>query len=105
MPDEGIGVIDKVDTDSEEKVDKPKMYNVVMHNDDFTPHIIPVMVLTQVFKKTQAQAVEIMLHVHNNGIGICGVYSKDIAETKQTQSMDMAKEMQCALLLTVEPDE
>ncbi len=76
-----------VDTIIKDKVElkTPKMYSVILINDDYTPMEFVVYVLQKFFKKNQDEATQIMLNVHKNGIGICGVYTLDIAETKATQ--------------------
>lgn len=73
------------------KTKKPSMYRVVLLNDDFTPMDFVVAVLKSVFDKTTDEATQIMLQVHETGIGVCGVYSFEIAETKAAQVLEMAK--------------
>ena len=91
---------------SKPKTRKPSMYKVIMLNDDYTPMEFVVMVLERVFNKTHDEAVQIMLHVHQKGVGICGVYTYEVAETKVTQVMDMAqrKEHQHPLQCTLEKE-
>lgn len=80
---------------------KPNLYKVILLNDDYTPMEYVVALLKSVFKKTQNQAVNIMLTVHKKGSGVCGVYTLEIAETKLKNVMDMAKSdqhpLQCIL--------
>ena len=80
---------------------KPNLYKVILLNDDYTPMEYVVALLKSVFKKTQDQAVNIMLTVHKKGSGVCGVYTLEIAETKLKNVMDMAKSdqhpLQCIL--------
>ena len=79
----------------------PSMYRVILFNDDYTPMEFVVEVLQRFFSKTREQATKIMLQVHTNGSGICGIYPMDIAETKVNQVMMLAQEqdhpLQCAM--------
>ena len=70
---------------------KPAMYKVLMLNDDYTPMEFVVHVLARFFNKSQEDATRIMLHVHQRGVGVCGVFTYDVAETKVTQVMDLAQ--------------
>ncbi|WP_158774608.1 ATP-dependent Clp protease adapter ClpS [Cobetia sp. L2A1] len=80
----------------------PPMYKVVLHNDDFTPMDFVVEVLTAFFNKDQEQAVQIMLAVHHLGKGTCGIFSRDIAETKCHQVNQYARECQHPLLCDID---
>ena len=88
-------------TKEEIKVKKPKLYKVILLNDDYTPMEYVVNLLKTIFSKTQSQAVNIMLTVHQKGSGICGVYTLEIAETKVETVMKKAKSdqhpLQCIL--------
>ena len=84
------------------RVKKPSLYKVIMLNDDYTPMEFVIMVLERFFNKNQEQATQIMLHVHQKGVGVCGVFTYEVAETKVTQVMDMAKEHQHPLQCTLE---
>ena len=77
--------------DSQPKTKKPSMYNVLLLNDDYTPMEFVIMVLEKVFNKKQEEATQIMLHVHKNGIGVCGTFTYEVAESKHKSVMDMAK--------------
>ena len=77
--------------DSHPKTKKPSMYNVLLLNDDYTPMEFVIMVLEKVFNKKQEEATQIMLHVHKNGIGVCGTFTYEVAESKCKSVMDMAK--------------
>ena len=81
---------------------KPSMYKVIMLNDDYTPMEFVVMVLERFFNKSSEEATQIMLHVHQKGVGVCGVYTYEIAETKVTQVMDLARQHQHPLQCTLE---
>jgi ATP-dependent Clp protease adaptor protein ClpS len=83
---------------------KPSMYKVLMLNDDYTPMEFVVHVLERYFGKNRDQATEIMLNVHQRGVGVCGVFTYEIAETKVTQVMDLARQNQHPLQCTVEKD-
>lgn len=91
-------------TRTKPKTKKPSMYKVLMLNDDFTPMEFVVHVLERFFSKGREEATRIMLHVHRRGVGICGVYPYEIAETKVTQVMDFARQHQHPLRCTLEKD-
>ena len=84
------------------KTKKPAMYKVIMLNDDYTPMEFVVYVLERFFNKSSEDATRIMLHVHRKGVGICGVYTFEVAETKVQQVMDLAREHQHPLQCTLE---
>ena len=77
--------------DSQPKTKKPSMYNVLLLNDDYTPMEFVIMVLEKVFNKKEEEATQIMLHVHKNGIGVCGTFTYEVAESKCKSVMDIAK--------------
>lgn len=83
---------------------KPAMYKVLLLNDDFTPMDFVVHILEKFFSKTRAEATDIMLHVHRRGVGICGIYTYEIAETKVTQVMDYARAHEQPLQCTMEKE-
>ncbi len=95
-PTTGVAVQSRV------RAKKPSLYKVIMLNDDYTPMEFVIMVLERFFNKNQEQATQIMLHVHQKGVGVCGVFTYEVAETKVTQVMDMAKEHQHPLQCTLE---
>ena len=97
-PKNNTGVIEK----TKQKTKKPSMYKVVMLNDDYTPMEFVIHVLERFFSKTRDEATNIMLHVHQKGAGVCGVFSFEIAETKVVQVMDSARENQHPLQCTIE---
>jgi ATP-dependent Clp protease adaptor protein ClpS len=83
---------------------KPSMYKVLMLNDDYTPMEFVVDVLQHIFQKTREEANKIMLHVHQKGVGVCGVYTYEVAETKVTQTVDYARKNQHPLQCTLEKE-
>jgi ATP-dependent Clp protease adaptor protein ClpS len=86
------------------KTKKPSMYKVLMLNDDYTPMEFVVHILERFFSKNREEATRIMLHVHRRGVGICGVYTYEVAETKVTQVMDFARQHQHPLQCTLEKE-
>jgi ATP-dependent Clp protease adaptor protein ClpS len=86
------------------KTRKPAMYKVLMLNDDYTPMEFVVHVLERFFQKTRDEATRIMLHVHRRGVGVCGVFTYEVAETKVTQVMDLARQNQHPLQCTIEKE-
>ncbi len=86
------------------KTKKPAMYKVLMLNDDYTPMEFVVHVLERFFQKSHQDATQIMLHVHQRGVGVCGVYTYEVAETKVAQVMDLARQHQHPLQCTIEKD-
>ncbi len=89
----------------EEDLHEPRMYKVLLHNDDYTSMDFVVHVLVNVFRKTVEDATEIMLAVHESGIGLCGIYTHEIAETKVRQTRHMARGAGFPLRCTLEIDE
>lgn len=79
-------------TREKRKVETPRTFNVVMLNDDYTPIDFVVYVLVEIFGKTMDEAVQLAVQVHQKGKGIAGTYTRDIAETKVSHAMDLAKE-------------
>jgi len=100
-PDHSDGAL--VET-AKPKLKKPPLYKVILLNDDFTPMEFVVAVLQDIFRKTEEEAVQVMLHVHQKGVGICGVYTREIAETKVELVMQAATNNQHPLQCTMEPD-
>lgn len=91
-----------VDT-SKIKTKLPSMYKVLLKNDDYTPMEFVVETIQRIFNKTREQATDIMLQVHTKGAGVCGIYPKDIAETKMSQVLKSAEESQHPLQCVIEP--
>ena len=87
------------------KVDKPRLYKVILFNDDYTPRDFVLMILQAVFKTGQSAGYHIMITAHQKGSCVIAVYTRDIAETKVKEAMDYAKEASFPLMLTAEPEE
>ena len=83
---------------------KPSLYKVFLLNDDFTPMEFVVYVLERFFQKTRDEATTIMLHVHQNGVGLCGVFTYEVAETKVAQVLDLARRQEHPLQCTMEKE-
>ena len=96
--DAGGGVL----TERKVRTDRPSLFKVLLHNDDYTPMEFVVDVLTRFFSKTHEQATEIMLTVHHKGIGLCGIYPHEIAETKVALVTETAREHEYPLQCTME---
>ena len=94
----GVGVVQK----TAPRTKRPSIYKVVLLNDDYTPQEFVVWLLQAIFKKDAEEAVRIMLHVHNNGVGICGVYTYEVAETKVAQVMELSRRNQHPLQCMME---
>ena len=91
-------------TESETRLEKPPLYKVILHNDDFTTMEFVVFILSQVFLRSNDEAFAIMLKVHHEGIGIAGVYSFEIANMKAEKAMNLARAHEYPLLCTVEEE-
>jgi len=86
------------------KLKKPHQYRVLLINDDYTTMEFVVMVLESIFHKTREEAVQIMLHVHQKGKGLCGIFPREVAESKVQQVLDIAKDNEHPLQCTLEPE-
>lgn len=86
------------------KTKRPRRYQVVLHNDDYTTMEFVVLVLMKFFHKSETEATQIMLHVHHKGYGVVGLFPRDVAESKAAQVMDYAKEHGHPLKCTAEPE-
>jgi ATP-dependent Clp protease adaptor protein ClpS len=93
-----------VETRTKKKLQKPKLYKVILHNDDYTPMEFVVAILQTVFHKSESDARSIMLHAHTTGYAIAGVFSFEIAEEKVAKVVSFAEEAQVPLLCTMEPE-
>lgn len=87
---------------SKPKLKRPPMYKVLLNNDDYTPMEFVVLILEKFFSKDRQMATRIMLAVHNEGFGVCGLYTRDVAETKVAQVNDFARANEHPLLCTLE---
>lgn len=86
------------------KTRKPRMFKVILHNDDYTTMDFVVYVLKSIFHKQHQDAITLMLEIHNNGKSICGIYSKDVAETKSQEVIRLARLNEFPLLCTIEKE-
>jgi ATP-dependent Clp protease adaptor protein ClpS len=96
----GTGIITRTRT----KTKRPQLYKVLLLNDDYTPMEFVVHVLERFFNKGREEATRIMLHVHHNGVGMCGVFTYEVAETKVTHVMDFARKHQHPLQCVMEKE-
>lgn len=87
------------------KTKKPPLYKVLLHNDDYTTREFVVMILQQIFHHSEQEATRIMMHVHNNGVGVAGVYPYEIAETKVAKTLAIARRFEYPLQASVEPEQ
>ena len=94
----GVGVATRTRT----RTKKPTPYKVLMLNDDYTPMEFVVLCLQRFFRLNMEEATRVMLHVHQKGVGVCGIFSYEVAETKVTQVMDFARDNQHPLQCTLE---
>jgi ATP-dependent Clp protease adaptor protein ClpS len=88
--------------ETREKVEEPPLFKVLLHNDDFTTMEFVVWVLESVFNMPEEQAVQVMLNVHLRGLGVAGIYTYEVAETKVDKATAMAREHEFPLLVTME---
>ena len=100
-PDSGVAV----ETQTQKRLKKPPLYKVLLHNDNYTTREFVVAVLKEVFRRDERDAVRIMLHVHHHGIGVAGVYTYDVAETKIRTVEALARQHEFPLRLSMEPEE
>jgi ATP-dependent Clp protease adaptor protein ClpS len=103
MSDNDIAL--KPKTKSKPKLDRPKLYKVILFNDDYTPREFVVMILKVVFRMSEETGYRVMMTAHKMGSSVVVVCTKDIAETKVKEAMDYAKEAGFPLMLTAEPEE
>ena len=97
-PDESI----LIDPQSDQRVAPPRLWRVLLHNGDYTTQEFVVWVLESIFRKERAEAFDIMMRVHRTGMGIAGVYTHDVAETKVKTTRQLAEENEFPLLVTME---
>lgn len=103
--DDGTTTVVKPKSEEKTRLQKPKLWKVLLHNDNYTTRDFVVFLLQTVFGKAEAEAVRIMLHVHNNGIGVAGIYSYEVAETKVETVISLAQQNEYPLMCTMEPAE
>lgn len=96
----GTGAVTKV----RPKTKKPSLYKVLLLNDDYTPMEFVVHILENIFNKNRDESVEIMLHVHRHGVGVCGVFTFEVAETKVAQVIEFARRHEHPLQCTMEKE-
>lgn len=94
----------RVESRADEKVEHPRLWRVLLHNDDYTTQEFVVWVLETVFNMPPAQAHNVMMHVHQAGIGVAGLFTRDVAETKVKATQALAEQNEFPLLVTLEPD-
>lgn len=92
------------ETRSEERLQRPRMWRVLLHNDDYTTQEFVVWVLESIFHLPSAEAFAIMMHVHQAGVGVAGLFTRDVAETKVRATQQLAEQHEFPLLVTIEPD-
>ena len=92
------------DTVTRERVEKPRRYKVCLLNDDYTSMEFVVIILTKVFRHSEASATRVMLHIHKTGVGVAGVYTREVAETRIVQVESLAQEAGFPLQCTMEPE-
>jgi ATP-dependent Clp protease adaptor protein ClpS len=102
-PDAREGTL--IEPRSDQKVERPRLWRVLLHNDDYTTQEFVVWVLETIFHKPQGEAFAIMMSVHRSGLGLAGVYTRDVAETKLRATRDVAEEHEFPLLVTMEPED
>jgi len=93
------------ETRTQKKLQKPRLYKVLLHNDNYTTREFVVAVLKEVFHRPETEAVQIMLHVHYNGVGVAGVYTYEVAETKIKTVEQLAQANEFPLRLSMEPED
>jgi ATP-dependent Clp protease adaptor protein ClpS len=87
-----------------QRTKRPPLYRVLLHNDDYTTKEFVVMILMGIFHKSEGEANSIMLHVHLSGVGLAGIYPFEVAETKVTKTMQLARRYEYPLQLSMEPE-
>ena len=104
-PGEGGGTSFDLATETRVRTKKPSLYRVLLLNDDYTPMEFVVFILERFFNRSREQATRIMLHVHQKGVGLCGVYTYEVAETKVAQVLDLARRHEHPLQCVMEKDD
>lgn len=101
---DGGGTDTRTGTKTLTRTKKPSLYRVLLLNDDYTPMEFVVYVLERFFQKSREEATTIMLHVHQNGVGVCGIFTYEVAETKVAQVLDLARRHEHPLQCTMEKE-
>lgn len=104
-PQEQGDLATRIKTRTERKIKRPRMYRVLLHNDDYTPREFVVLVLQTVFHLDEAHATRLMLYVHNHGVGVVGLYPYSVAETKCAEVAAVSEKANFPLMCSIEPDE
>ena len=104
MPEDEYGFEAEVATESREKLERPRLFKVLLHNDDFTTMEFVVYVLQTIFSHGESASFRIMLNVHNEGVGVAGVYTYEVAEMKIERVTQMARAREFPLLCTAEEE-
>ena len=105
MPERDFDLDELVVAEEKTRLKKPPLYKVLLHNDDFTTREFVVYVLQTVFQRSDSDAVHIMLKVHHEGVGVAGIYTYEVAETKAEKVKTLAEANEYPLLCTVEESE
>ena len=92
------------DTGTEQQLERPRMWRVLLHNDDYTSQDFVVWVLESIFHKPRGEAFAIMMSVHRSGLGVAGIFTHDVAETKVKATKETAEQHEFPLLVTMEPE-
>jgi len=92
------------ETRGKQALERPRMWQVILHNDDYTSQEFVVWVLETIFRKPHGEAVAIMMSVHRSGAGVAGVFTRDVAETKVKATRETAEQHEFPLLVTIEPE-
>src|SRR5688572_20237710 len=101
-PDPGESTL--TESRSDQQLQQPRLWRVLLHNDDYTTQDFVVWILETVFHKPAAEAFDIMLSVHQSGMGLAGIYTHDVAETKLKTTRQLAEQHEFPLLVTMEPE-
>ena len=104
MSDDIPDIQEELTTEIDEEVTEPPLYKILLHNDDFTTKTFVVEILMAIFNKSLEEATQLMWQVHKNGIGVCGVYTFEVAETKIKQVTTLARENGFPLKLSMEEE-
>jgi ATP-dependent Clp protease adaptor protein ClpS len=100
--EDSAGTATDIRTRTERRLKKPKLYKVLLHNDDYTTMEFVVYVLQGIFHRSETDAMQIMLHVHRNGIGVAGVYTREVAESRVSQVESLARANEFPLRCSME---